>query len=268
MDAGRRTTRPRALVTGASAGIGQAFSERLARDGYDLVVIGRRADRLAQLADRLQDGPGVTVETLVADLSRPADVQALAERIAREPALDLLVNNAGATWIQPFIESDPDDLEALLRLHTVTVMRLTRAALPAMLARGQGAIINVSSAAIFFPEPDYYCATKTFAEAFTRALHEEVRETGVRLQALCPGFTRTEIFDRLGYPADDVPASAWMAADAVVQASLTALQLGELVCLPSVEDAGLLARLREDQQRIIDDGMIGTLAHRYAPPGS
>jgi short-subunit dehydrogenase len=198
------------------------------------------------------------------------DLRAVEERIVQDPPLDLLVNNAGAIWPQAFVDSDPDGLEAFLYLHSVAVMRLTRAALPAMIARGSGTIITVSTAAIFFPQPDYYSATKTFGEAFMRALFEEVRGTGVRLQALCPGYTRTEIFERAGVTAEEeeLPASAWMTAEDVVRASLAGLELGEIVCLPSVEDARLLDRIREHQQVLIDDAEIGTLAQRYATHGS
>jgi short-subunit dehydrogenase len=158
------------------------------------------------------------------------------------------VNNAGAIWPRPFVDSSPNDLEALLYLHTVAVMRLTRAVLPAMIARGRGTIITVSTAAIFFPQPSYYSATKAFGEAFMRALSEEVRGTGVRLQALCPGYTRTEIFARAEVNAEaELPESAWMTAEDVARASLAGLELGEIVCLPSVEDASLLAHIREHQ---------------------
>jgi uncharacterized protein len=171
----------------------------------------------------------------------------------------MLVNNAGHGLRDPFVQADPDELEAMLRLHAVAPLRLIRAALPGMLARGRGDVINVSSACIFGADVNQYCATKYYAEAFSRAVAREVQGTGVRVQALLPGYTRTEFFAR----PPSIPSSAWMEPSDVVQASLASLDLGEVVCLPSVEDTTLLDRIREAQAALIADGMIGALAQRY-----
>ena len=189
---GRRTRR-RALVTGASSGLGAAFAEALARRGFDLVIVARRRERL-----------------------------------------EVLVNNAGFGTIGRFAALDPDRDEAEVRLNVVALSRLTRAALPGMIARGLGGIINVSSVTALLPGPYHatYGATKAFVNSFTEALHEELRGTGVRVQALCPGFTRTEFQERAGVVSRNVPSFAWMTPEYVVEASLTGLRRGTLVCVP------------------------------------
>ncbi len=224
----------RALVTGASSGIGAAFADRLARDGYDLVIVARDRERLERTAKQLRERDAIAVEVLVADLSQPAGVQAVAERIAADPALTMLVNNAGFGFIGSFAELDGEREEKVIRVNVAALTRLTRAALPGMIARRRGAIINLSSMAAFQPGPfnATYSATKAYVNSFTEALHEELRGTGVRVQALCPGFTRTEFQTRAGIDVSNLPAFVWMAADAVVDASLTALERGDVVCVP------------------------------------
>src|SRR4030095_7862022 len=139
------TTRPHALVTGASSGIGAAFAERLAKDGYDLIIVARRRDKLEELAQRLQGSHQVNVEVLVADLSKPDSLRTVEKQIAEDSALEMLVNNAGFGGYMPFVELDPDKAEECINLQVLAVTRLTRAALPGMIVRGRGYIINVSS---------------------------------------------------------------------------------------------------------------------------
>lgn len=230
---GRRSRR-RALVTGASSGLGAAFAEALARRGFDLVIVARRRERLEALADELRDRHGVTVQVLVADLTQATDLQAVESRMASDAALTVLVNNAGFGTIGRFAELDPDRDEAEVRLNVVALSRLTRAALPGMIARGLGGIINVSSVTAFLPGPYHatYGASKAFVNSFTEALHEELRGTGVRVQALCPGFTRTEFQEHAGVSERSIPSFAWMSSEYVVEASLNALRHGTLVCVP------------------------------------
>ena len=224
----------KALVTGASSGLGAAFAEALARRGYDVVVVARRRERLEALAEKLRGQYDVAVQVLVADLTSTADLQSVESRMAGDAALTLLVNNAGFGTTGRFAELDPDRDEAEIRLNVVALSRLTRAALPGMIARGAGSIINVSSVSAMLPGPYHatYGATKAFVNSFTEALHEELRGTGVRVQALCPGFTRTEFQDRAGVTARSVPAFAWMSPEYVVERSLAALERGTLVCVP------------------------------------
>ena len=230
---GRRTRR-RAWVTGASSGLGAAFAEALARRGFDLVIIARRRERLEALADELRDRYEVSVQVLAADLTQAADLQAIESHVASDAALTILVNNAGFGTIGRFAALDPDRDEAEVRLNVIALSRLTRAALPGMIARGLGGIINVSSVTAFLPGPFHatYGASKAFVNSFTEALHEELHGTGVRVQALCPGFTRTEFQERAGVASRNVPNFAWMDPDYVVEASLTGLRRGTLVCVP------------------------------------
>ena len=225
--------RRRALVTGASSGIGAGFAEGLARQQYDLVLVARRRERLAEMAKRLRERREIEVEIAAADLTDPADLARLVETIeATVP--DLLVNNAGVGSVGEFAGLDPAREMAQIQLNAAAPVRLMRAALPGMIARGHGSIINVSSLAGFQPMPfnATYGATKAFLLSFSEALHEELRGTGVRVQVLCPGFTRTEFQEQAGIDASSVPGFAWMGVDAVVEASLHGLERGELLCIP------------------------------------
>jgi len=235
--------RRRALVTGASTGIGEAFAERLARDQYDLVLVARSRERLDTIAKRLTESRGVSIEVLVADLTRPADLALVEQRLGEEPTFDLLVNNAGLGTYGPFAELDVEREEDEIRLNVVALVRLTRAVLPGMLERRQGAIIQVSSLAGIAATPfnATYGATKSFVNSFSEALHEELRGSGVRIQLLQPGFTRTEFQQRAGMSTSGIPAFAWMEPIAVVDASLEALRRGDLVCVPGGANRALAA---------------------------
>lgn len=223
-----------ALVTGASAGIGRAYAERLARDAWDLVLVARRRERLDELATRLRDAHERRVEVLAADLTQPGGVRAVEECIAKEPTLELLVNNAGFGTSGPFADLDRGAEEEEVRLNVLALLRLTHAALDAFRPRGHGSVINVSSLAGFQPAPfnATYGATKAFVNSFTQALSEELRGSGIRLQLLCPGFTRTEFQEVAGVRTDDLPDFAWMTPEAVVEASLEGLRRDHLVVIP------------------------------------
>lgn len=264
--------KPSALVTGASSGIGLAFAERLAGDGYDLIVVARRGDRLQRLAERLHQTHGTQVEVVVADLTQSADLRAVEQAIARDHGLELLVNNAGVIDPTPCAQLDANMAEAVIHLHVVALMRLTQAALPGMLARGRGAIINLASIGAFFAHPEpwqtTYCATKAYVVTFTQGLHEEVRGTGVRVQALCPGLVPTEIFARAGID-EGFSAPFVMTPEAVVDASLAGLQLGEVICMPDLDDPSLLTQVDALKDRIVAsvfDRTTGVPARRYGNP--
>ncbi len=257
--------RRRALVTGASAGIGAAFAERLARDHYDLIIVARRRHRLETLAHRLHESEGVQVEPLAADLTDSAQLRVVEEMIADDKTLAMLVNNAGFGTFGRFVERDPEQEEAEIRLNVLAVMRLTRAALPGMVRRRSGTIINVSSMAALQPTPynATYGATKAYVNSFTEAIHEELRGTGVQVQALCPGFTRTEFQEREGVDVSDIPSFAWMEPGAVVAASLAALQWGEVVCVPGIGNR-VVASLTSAMPRSLARWVAGNLVKRRA----
>lgn len=235
-------SRPHAVITGASSGIGAAFAARLAADGYDLTLVARRRGRLDGLAARLAgNGPG-TVEVLAADLADPGGLRSAEDRIAATPNLQLLVNNAGFAGYGPFTALDPAVARALIGVHVTAPTRLTRAALPAMTGRGHGAVINIASLLAFsgslppgpLPFRATYAAAKAYLVTFTCALAGELAGTGVLVQACCPGPVATEFLHGTGTgPA--LPVTPMDPGD-VVTASLTALELGETVCIPGLGD--------------------------------
>ncbi|HSD80483.1 MAG TPA: SDR family oxidoreductase [Solirubrobacteraceae bacterium] len=223
-------------MTGASSGIGEAFARRLARDGFDLLLVARRRPRLERLARELAEAHGATVDVLAADLTRAAPLRALEARLEGEARLELLVNSAGRGEFGRLAESPREALDAELRLNALALLRVAHAALRPMLARRRGAVVNVSSTAAFVPCPHYavYGASKAFVNSLSEALHEELRGTGVRVQALCPGLTHTEIFESAGVDVSSLPGFLWMTPEAVVDASLAALERDEVICVPGL----------------------------------
>lgn len=221
-----------ALVTGASSGIGAAFARALAREGYDLILTARREDRLKALADEIQAQSLVRVEVLVADLDNPADLAVLEQRIRAKEQLDILVNNAGFGLGGPFEEIAGEASQRMVRVMAAVPMRFARAALPGMVARGRGGIINVSSMAGFFPAAgnSVYGSVKAQLTFFSQSLAAELDGTGVRVQALCPGFTYSEIHDPAKLPP--APRFMWMEAEQVVSESLEGLRTGRALVIP------------------------------------
>jgi short-subunit dehydrogenase len=221
-----------ALVTGASAGIGAAFARQLAARGYDLVLVARRPEPLEKLARELEREYSIRAETLAADLISDAGQSAVERRIAAAESLDLLVNNAGFGSRGDFFDTSIESQDSMHRLHVLATMRLTHVALRGMVARRQGAIINVSSVAGFFSTPGNvsYCATKHWMNVFTEGLYLELKDVGspVKVQALCPGYTYSEFHDRIGVDRSLIPKSLWLKADDVVAQSLRGLDRGKL----------------------------------------
>ena len=232
----RGESRGVALVTGASAGIGAVFARRLAGRGCDLILVARRRERLDELAAQLREEFGVEAEALPADLTKDDDLAQVAKRIGDCENLDFLVNNAGVGLKLLFHESDLAGQDAMARLHVLAPLHLTHAALPEMVARRSGAIINVSSVASFFATPHnvMYCSTKAWLNRFSEALAVELTGTGVRVQVLCPGFTYSEFHDAMGTGRPPVPKNWWLSAEYVVDQSLRALDNGKLYAIPSV----------------------------------
>jgi short-subunit dehydrogenase len=243
-----------ALVTGASAGIGREFCVQLAARGYDLILVARNAERLGALAAELEARYRVTAAALAADLTADADVDRVVARITGTPGLALLVNNAGFGTAGSFAAAPPEQQEAMVRLHVLAPMRLTHAALPGLLARRGGGIVNVSSIASFIYAAGTvnYCATKAYLTTFTEGLAAELAGTGVRAQALCPGFTRSEFHERMGPEAGHRPRLMWMSAESVVRASLAQLDRGgPVICVPGLRYKLLVALIRLLPRRAI-----------------
>jgi short-subunit dehydrogenase len=236
-------SRPAALVTGASSGIGEIFARRLSEKGYHIILVARRRDRLEKLAAELP-----SAEVLVADLTLGSDLHNIEHRIATEPRLEFLVNNAGFGLPGVYFGADGSAQDKMHRLHILALGRLTHAALRGMVARARGNIINVSSVAGFLQTPFSvsYNATKAWLNSFTTGLCLELKSIGspVRVQALCPGFTRTEFHQTAGIDGGTIPKSLWMSAEEVVDASLRGLARNRLIVVPGWRYRLFLAAMR------------------------
>ena len=225
------TSRPLAMVTGASSGIGAEFARQIAGRGYDLVLVARRAERLREVAERIGGA-----HILVADLATDEGMVAAEGRIAAAERLELLVNNAGFGSRGRFHEQEAESGDRMHRLHVLATMRPTHAALRVMVPRGRGGIINVSSVAAFMASPGSvsYHATKAWMNEFTEGVYLELRGLGsaVKMQALCPGFTHSEFHDVMGWDRSVVSKGWWMTAERVVTESLWGLDRGDLFVVP------------------------------------
>ena len=242
--ASRAMTRPVALITGATAGLGAAFVRALAAEGHDLVLVARDEERLAKTRDAVRAVHGVEVELLPADLADEDACARVEQRCAA--GLDLLVNNAGLGLGQPFLETDAGAEERMLRVNVRAVMRLTHAALPPMLARGRGGVLNVSSVAGYVPSSSAatYVASKAYVTAFSESLASETAARGVQVTALCPGFTRTEFHSRAGMDTEGIPERLWLEADRVAAEGLADLRRGKAISVPGGAYKGIVAASR------------------------
>ncbi|MCU0071557.1 SDR family oxidoreductase [Pseudomonas koreensis] len=229
-----------ALVTGASSGIGAVYAERLAARGFDLLLVARDQERLESAASKLRDAHGVQVEVLKADLTQKDEVLKLEQRLRSDSSISLLVNNAGVAVNGLLANADPEVLEQLIQLNVTTLTRLAAAAASAFTRAGRGTIINIASVVALFPERfnATYSASKAYVLSLTQSLNTELEGTGVKVQAVLPGVTRTEIWERSGFDASGIPAEMVMEAGEMVDAALSGLDQGELVTIPSLPDAG------------------------------
>ncbi|MFG3422827.1 SDR family NAD(P)-dependent oxidoreductase [Micromonospora sp. NPDC048063] len=248
------TTGRRALITGATAGIGAAFARRLASDGWHLVLVARDAARLADTAAELTARHGREVETIPADLSTDDGCAAVERRLAEGSPVELLVNNAGISLNTPFLRSSAEDEARLLRLNVHAVMRLTLAALRPMTERRHGAVINVSSVAGFgaVMPGSTYSASKAWVTNFSESVGQSARPFGVRVMALCPGYTRTEFHERAGINMSKTPEWMWLRADDVVDEALRDLRKGKLVSVPAWKYKLAVAGLRHAPRRLLE----------------
>lgn len=248
-------SRKLALITGASSGIGRAYAQRLARDGWDLAVVARRRDRLEALAAELTTAHGCAVDVIAADLADAAQLQSLVSAVSRMP-LSLLVNNAGLGHYMPFLELPPGIAQELVSLNVLAPTLLCRAALPGMVQRGDGAVVNVASLLAYsgpveppnLPRRAVYSGTKAYLVTFTQILARELDGTAIRAQVVCPGVVRTEFHDRQGIDMSGAPR---MEPESVVEASLRGLDLGEVVCIPGAEDLAALERIAAAQRDLM-----------------
>ena len=244
--------RPIALVTGPTSGIGGGFARRYARDGYDLVLVARDVERLKHLAGDLEAliGRAGSVEILPADLADAAGREKVADRLAA--GVQVLVNNAGFGTSGAFWTEDPARLQAQLDVNVTAVMRLTQAALPAMLDAGAGTVINIASVAGLVPgRASTYSASKAWVISFTEGLHTELRGTGVGVHAVCPGFVHTEFHARAGIDMAKTPSFLWLDVDDVVSASLADVAAGKVISIPGARYKAIVGAGRLVPRRLL-----------------
>jgi short-subunit dehydrogenase len=253
------------LITGASSGIGAAFARALVARQKNLTLVARRKERLESLASELKKNHHIDVEILVADLSDVSDIERVEKYIADNQPLDMLINNAGFVTSRRFSRTNLEEQVAMVRLHVITPVRLTHAALPKMVERGHGTIINVSSNAAFIPLRGAvtYSGTKAFLVAFSEALQSELEGTGVHVQALCPGFTHTEFHERLpGFKSSSIPSLFWTYPEEVVAASLEAVEKNKVICIPGLMNRLLVAFARNSLTSYLAKVFVAKILYR------
>ncbi|MFI9642732.1 SDR family NAD(P)-dependent oxidoreductase [Micromonospora sp. NPDC051925] len=253
MTADRPAPGRRALITGATAGIGAAFARQLAAEGWDLILVARDATRLDTTAAELTGRYGNRVEVIPADLSTDDGCARVERRLATGDPVHLLVNNAGLSLSRPFLRSSVADETQLLRLNVHAVLRLTLAALGPMVERGDGAVINVSSVAGFGPvmPGSTYPASKAWVTSFSESIGQSARASGVHVMALCPGYTRTGYHERTGIDMSGMPRWIWLQADDVVAEALRDLRKGKSVSVPDWKYKLAVASLRHVPRRLL-----------------
>ncbi|RRN63982.1 SDR family oxidoreductase [Caulobacter sp. 602-1] len=242
-----------ALITGASTGMGAIYADRLARRGHDLILVARNGDKLNAIADQIARDTGRHVETLTADLRRAADLASVADRLRADPAITMLVNNAGVGASTPLLDSDVEAMSEMIALNVEALMRLTYAAAPAFVGRGGGTIVNMASIVAIGPEilNGVYGGTKAFVVALTQSLHHELAGRGLRVQAVCPGAVGTDFWALAGTPLDQLPPAIVMSPQDAVDAALAGLDQGELVTLPALADLAAWQIYEDARQALI-----------------
>jgi uncharacterized protein len=254
-----------ALITGASSGIGAVYADRLAKRGYDLILVARNAARLEALSARLKRETGRSVTSLPADLNDKADLAKVETALRGDPSITLLVNNAGVGSVAPLLKADVEKMDDMIALNVTALTRLTYAAAPAFVARGAGTIINIASIVGVSPETlnGVYGATKAYVLALSHSLRHELADKGIRIQAVLPGATATEFWDIAGLPHRNLPAAIVMSTENMVDAALAGLDQGEPVTIPGLQDADEWSRF-EATRRDISNRLGNSLpAPRY-----
>jgi short-subunit dehydrogenase len=247
-----------AVITGASSGIGAVYADRLAGRGYDLILIARSADKLAEVADRIRSKTDRTVEIFPADLTDELDVARVETLLKSDPRITLLVNNAGFGGTGVLLQSDVDKMTSMISLNVTALTRLTYAIVPKFVAREAGTIINIASVVAITPETlnGVYGGTKAFVLAFSQNLRKELEGTGIHVQVVLPGATATDFWAISGRPVELLPQEIVMSSEDLVDSALVGLDRGEFATIPSLQDADLFNAYESARE-----AMIGQLSH-------
>jgi uncharacterized protein len=254
-----------ALVTGASSGIGAVYADRLARRGYDLILVARNSERLKSLSNRLSAETSRSVTALPADLSDKAALAKVEAVLRDDPSITMLVNNAGVASRAPLLEADIDEMEAMIALNVTALTRLTYAAAPAFVARGAGTIVNIASVVGVAPERlnGVYGATKAFVITLSHSLRYELADKGVRIQAVLPAATATDIWEKSGLHYSKLPIGTVMSTEDMVDAALAGLDQGEAVTIPPLQDGDDWTRFEAARLALAPKFMNSAPAPRY-----
>jgi short-subunit dehydrogenase len=254
-----------ALITGASSGIGAVYADRLARQGYDLILVARSQAKLVTLANRLSDQTGRNVEVVAADLKDKTDLLRVEKILRSDASITLLLNNAGVGAVMPLLGSPVDDMEDMIGLNVTALTRLAYATVPGFVERGAGTVINISSIVAIAPEilNGVYGGTKAFVLGLSQSMHRELADKGIRIQAVLPGATATDFWSEAGNPVENLPQEIVMSAEDMVDAALVGLERGEVVTIPGLHDGEQWDRY--EAQRQVLSGLFGnsTAAARY-----
>ncbi|RWB40302.1 MAG: SDR family oxidoreductase [Mesorhizobium sp.] len=254
-----------AVITGASTGIGAIYADRLARRGYDLILVARSQNKLEEVARRVAGATGRSVQAVPADLNDKADLRRIETLLATNPGITMLVNNAGVGAVAPLLESSADDMESMIELNVTALTRLTYAVVPAFVAGGGGTIINISSAVAIAPEilNGVYGGTKAFVLALCLSMYKELADKNVRIQAVLPGAIATNFWDAAGGSVEQLPSRMVMQPDDVVDAALVGFDQGELVTIPSLPDATDWDAYEAARQKLIPSLSLSASPARY-----
>jgi short-subunit dehydrogenase len=254
-----------ALITGASSGIGAVYADRLARQGYDLILVARSQAKLHALANRLSDQTGRNVEVVAADLKDKADLLRVEQLLRTDASITLLVNNAGVGAVMPLLASPVDEMEDMITLNITALTRLAYAVVPGFVERGTGTVINISSVVAIAPEilNGVYGGTKAFVLGLSQSMHHELADKGLRIQAVLPSATATDFWSEAGNPVENLPQEIVMSAQDMVDAAFVGLANGEVVTIPGLHDSEQWDRHEARRQKL--SGLFGnsTAAPRY-----
>lgn len=258
-----------ALITGASSGIGALYADRLARRGFDLILVARNKERLDALAERLADETGRAIEVVAADLGNREDLSRVEAVLRSDAGITLLINNAGIGATAPLLASDISKMEEMIALNVNALTRLTYAVVPGFVKRGTGSIINIASVVGIAPEllNGVYGGSKAFVLAFTLSLQKELADSNIRVQAVLPGATATDFWGIAGTPLDHVPSEIVMSAENMVDAALVGFDQGERITIPSLPDAGDWDAYEAARQKLMPNLSRAVPAARYRSAG-